>query len=96
MFSYKKLHQSTCLLVFSLFSAHFYPPLHHNGKASISTPLQFVVYDEHAFMPVVCAPTAGGDRPTRRRRRSKAATRRERRAQQRREGGTTVPANHLR
>ena len=23
------------LLVFSPFSAHFYPPLHHNGKGSI-------------------------------------------------------------
>ena len=25
----------TRLLVFSPFSAHFYPPLHHNGKGSI-------------------------------------------------------------
>ena len=26
----------TCFHVFSPFSAHFYPPLHHNGKGSIS------------------------------------------------------------
>ena len=25
----------TCFPVFSPFSAHFYPPLHHNGKGSI-------------------------------------------------------------
>ena len=33
MFSYKK---PTCSHVFSLISAHFYPPLHHNGKGSIA------------------------------------------------------------
>ena len=26
----------TCFHVFSPFSAHFYPPLHHNGKGSIA------------------------------------------------------------
>ena len=34
-FRTRKLHQSTCSHVFSPFSAHFYPPLHHNGKGSI-------------------------------------------------------------
>ena len=34
-FRTRKLHQSTCSRVFSPFSAHFYPPLHHNGKGSI-------------------------------------------------------------
>ena len=29
----------TCFPVFSPFSAHFYPPLHHNGKGSIALAL---------------------------------------------------------
>ena len=35
-FRTRKLHQSTCLLVYSPFSAHFYPPLHHNGYKNYS------------------------------------------------------------
>ena len=34
----RKLYQSTCSHVFSPFSAHFYPPLHHNGEGSIRVP----------------------------------------------------------
>ena len=34
-FHKRKPHQSTCSHVFSPFSAHFYPTLHHNGKGSI-------------------------------------------------------------
>ena len=34
-FQTRNLHQSTCSHVFSPISAHFYPPLHHNGKGSI-------------------------------------------------------------
>ena len=30
-FQTRKLHRSTCSHVFSPISAHFYPPLHHNG-----------------------------------------------------------------
>ena len=29
----------TCFPVFSPFSAHFYPPLHHNGKGSIEVSI---------------------------------------------------------
>ena len=34
-----KTYEHACLYVFSVFSlfgAHFYPPLHHNGKGSIT------------------------------------------------------------
>ena len=36
-FSNKKTTSNTCSHVFSPISAHFYPPLHHNGKESIVT-----------------------------------------------------------
>ena len=39
-----KIHLSTCLLVFSPFNAHFYPPLHHNGKGSITCTLFGLVF----------------------------------------------------
>ena len=35
IFSYMKNTSKHMLLVFSPFNAHFYPPLHHNGKGSI-------------------------------------------------------------
>ena len=48
-----KLHQSTCSHVFSPFSAHFYPPLHHNGKGSIAVAQWVRVYliSIHGLIP---------------------------------------------
>ena len=34
---YMKAQKHACVHVFSLFSASFYPPLHHKGKGSITS-----------------------------------------------------------
>ena len=51
IFRTRKRHQSICLLVFSPFSAHFYPPppppLHHNGKGSNRPP-------DPRYSPLLC------------------------------------------
>ena len=40
MFSCKKLHQNTCSLVFSPFSAYFYPPM---DKGPLESPYHITV-----------------------------------------------------
>ena len=35
VFLFENIGTCSCFHVFSPFSAHFYPPLHHNGKGSI-------------------------------------------------------------
>ena len=40
---YMKAQKHACFHIFSPFSAHLYPPLHHNGKRSISCTVLYVV-----------------------------------------------------
>ena len=49
VFLYENIRTCLFTYVFLYFSAHFYPPLHHNGKGSIVSTLQspFVPQTEH-------------------------------------------------
>ena len=39
-FMFKIYMKAACFHVFSPFSASFYPPLHHNGKGSITSAMR--------------------------------------------------------
>ena len=48
--SCKKMHQSTCSLVFSPFSAYFYPPMNAMDKGLLYTHMHKIHENMHVFM----------------------------------------------